>query len=298
MVVGVGRVGVSVSALAHRVPEAGRGDETELAAITVSPGPGVAIAVRTAAAFGCRGRLAGWAATDGMGALVRATLTQAGLDNELLRPTSTSFRAEIVTVDPQGGRLVQRGVGDDADLDTAPLDLEAALAGACALLLDDSAPRAQAQIASVARARGIPVIVDLTAPTEGAGALVAFADVLISSERMMSELAPRRDLAQALGELMRLGPRAVVVTLGAAGAVGRHGGELIEVPGYPVETIDSTGAGSVFHGAFVAGLLGELPFVRCIELASAAAALSCQTLGAWDGVPDRDAAMALVTGRR
>lgn len=298
MVVGVGRVGVLVSALAHRVPETGRGDAAELAAISVSPGPGVAVAVRTAAVFGCRGRLAGWAATDGLGALVRATLTQAGLDAELLRPTSTSFRAEIVTVDPQGGRLVQRGAGDDGDLDTAPVDAEAVLQGVGALLLDDSAPRAQAALATVARSRGIPVIVDLTAPTEGASELVAFADVLISSERMVAELAPRRDLVQALGELMRLGPRAVVVTLGAAGAIGRHGGELIEVPGYPVETIDSTGAGSVFHGAFVAGLLGELPFVRCIELASAAAALSCQALGAWDGIPERDEAMALVTQRR
>lgn len=298
LVVGVGRIGVSVSALAHRVPHAGSGDAAELAAIAVSPGPGVAVAVRTAAAFGCRGRLAGWAASDGLGALVRATLVQAGLDAELVRATPQSFRAEIVTIDPHGGRLVQRGAGDDADLDLAPIDLDAALAGVGALLLDDSVPRAQVILATAARARGIPVVVDLTAPTEGAGELVAFADVLISSERMVAELAPRRDLVQALGELVRLGPRAVVVTLGAAGAVGRHGGELIEVPGYPVETIDPTGAGSVFHGAFVAGLLGELPFARCIELASAAAALSCQALGAWDGVPDRDEAMALVTGRR
>ena len=286
--------------MGHRdqIVEVDRGDVAELAAIAVSPGPGVAVAVRTAAAFGCRGRLAGWIGTDGLGALVRATLVQAGLDGELLRTTSTSFRAEIVTVDPHGGRLVQRGAGDDGDLDGAPIDLEAALSGVGALLLDDSVPAAQVRIAAIARARGIPVIVDLTAPTEGASELVAFADVLISSERMVAELAPRRDLVQALGELMQLGPRAVVVTLGAAGAVGRHGGELIEVPGYPVETIDSTGAGSVFHGAFVAGLLGELPFLRCIELASAAAALSCQSLGAWDGVPERDAAMALVTGRR
>lgn len=297
IVVGVGRIGASLSALAVRVPEASSGDAGELTALAVSPGPGVAVAVHTAAEFGCHGRLAGWVGTDGLSALARATLVQAGIDAALLRPSPGGSRAELVTVDPYGGRLVQRAAGDDLDLDALPIDVDAALAGAGALLLDDSVPRAQIEVARRARTRGIPVVVDLTAPAEGSGELVAFADVLITSERMLAELAPRRDLVGALGELVRLGPRAVVVTLGAAGAVGRHGGELIEVPGYPVETLDSTGAGSVFHGAFVAGLLGELPFVRCIELASAAAALSCQVLGAWDGVPARDDAMALVTSR-
>lgn len=297
IVVGVGRLGVSIAALAHRVPDATSGDAAELAGLAVSPGPGVAVAVATAAAFGCQGRLAGWIGTDGLGALVRATLTQAGVDVALVRAVPGDSAAEIVTVDPHGGRLVQRATGDEPDPDTQPIDVDAALAGAGAVLLDDSLPAAQCALARRARARGIPVIIDLTAPREGSGELVSFADVLLTSERMLAELAPRRDLYGALAELVRRGPRAVVVTLGAAGAVGRHGGELVEVPGYPVETVDATGAGSVFHGAFVAGLLGELPFARCIELASAAAALSCQALGAWDGVPDRDAALALAQSR-
>ena len=298
IVVGIGRVGVSLSALAHRVPEASSGDAGELAAVAVSPGTGVAVAVRTAAVFGCQARLAGWVGADGLSALGRATLTQAGIDAELLRASPGGSRVEIVTVDPHGGRLIQRAAGDELDLEALPIDLATALAGAGAELLDDSLPRAQVDAAREARSRGIPVIVDLTAPVEGSSELVAFADVLITSERMLAELAPRRDLIGALGELVRLGPRAVVVTLGAAGAVGRHGGEVVEVPGFPIDTIDSTGAGSVFHGAFVAGLLGELPFARCIELAAAAAGLSCQALGAWDGVPTRDEAMKLAQSRR
>ena len=97
IVVGVGRVGVSLSALAVRIPEAASGDAGELAAIAVSPGAGVAVAVRTAAVFGCAGRLAGWAGTDGLSALTRATLTQAGIDAALLRPCPGGTRAELVT---------------------------------------------------------------------------------------------------------------------------------------------------------------------------------------------------------
>lgn len=298
IVAGMGRIGVSVTALAHRVPEAGSGDAAELAAVSLSPGAGVAVAVRAAQALGCRGRIGGWVGSDGMGAFARAALTRAGLDVELVRAAPGGSRSEIVTVDVDGRRLVQRGVGEDIDEDALPVDIDALTAGAQALLLDDSCPRAQSRAAACARERGIPVIVDVTSPAEGAAELVAFADVLISSERMVSELAPRRDLMTALGDLISLGPRAVVVTLGAAGAVGRHGGDIVEVPGYPVETLDTSGAGSVFHGAFVAGLLGELPFARCVELASAAAALSCQTLGPWDGIPERDETVTFITTRR
>jgi sugar/nucleoside kinase (ribokinase family) len=298
IVAGLGRIGVSVTALAHRVPEAGSGDAGELAAVSLSPGAGVAVAARAAQALGCRGRLGGWVGSDSMGAFARAALTRAGVDVELVRAAPGGSRCEIVTVDIDGRRLVQVGGDEDIDEDALPVDLDALLAGTKALLLDDSCPRAQARAAARARERGIPVIVDLTAPSEGAAELVAFADVLISSERMASELAPRRDLITALGDLISLGPRAVVVTLGAAGAVGRHGGDVIEVAGYPVETLDSCGAGSVFHGAFVAGLLGELPFARCVELASAAAALSCQTLGPWDGIPEREETVEFITSRR
>jgi ribokinase len=292
-VVGLGRIGVAISALAPNLPEIGAA-AADLAALSTAPATGIAVALRAALRLGCRARAAGSHGADLLGQLARTALREAGIDVELLRAIGSSA-CELVTV-AGDGTLRTCYHGDRGE--PVPADPAVALAGAAALLIDGSDPGDQRRAAEAARRAKLPVIFDVSHLGDGAEALIGVTDILIASERQAGELAPRGELTDALDELMRMGPRAVVITLGENGAIGRHGEQVVRCPAFSGDVLDAYGAGSVFHGAFAAALLSELPFARCIELAAAAASLSLRELGPWSAMPSRDDVLALVRTRR
>lgn len=80
--------------------------------------------------------------------------------------------------------------------------------------------------------------------------------------------------------------RAVIVTLGAAGAVVvERDREPLDLPAPPVTAVDSVGAGDAFNGALAAGLASGLALERAAGRAIAAAALSTTRPGAREGMP-------------
>nr|HEX4313500.1 PfkB family carbohydrate kinase [Kofleriaceae bacterium] len=293
LLVGLGRIGVAISGLAPNLPQ-DDAPAAELAALSTAPAPGIAVALRTAFRLGCRARAAGTHGADLLGQLARNALREAGVDVEMLRAVGTSA-CEIVTVAGDGTHRVRYG-GDCGE--PVSVDVGIALAGASALLIDGSAPPEQRTAADYARSQKIPVILALAHLDDGANMLVRSSDILIASERAASDLAPRGELTDALDEIIKSGPRAVVITLGPKGAIGRHDNQVVRCPAFPSEVLDVYGAGSVFHGAFATALLSGMPFARCIELAAAAAALSLRELGTWAALPTRDDVLALVKLRR
>ena len=77
-----------------------------------------------------------------------------------------------------------------------------------------------------------------------------------------------------------------VVTLGAKGLVGLdEKGEFFEIPAYKVDVIDTTGAGDVFHGAYIAGRLEGYNAKEACRFAQAVAAVKCTKLGGRAAIP-------------
>src|SRR5262249_60478024 len=117
------------------------------------------------------------------------------------------------------------------------------LAGAAPSLLAGPHPPPQLAAARGARARGVPTFVDVSSAADGTTELAAAADVLVCSERFAAEVAGHGQAEESLADLTRLGPRAVIVTQGDAGSVGRFGGDTVRQRAYPVEVAGPTGAG-------------------------------------------------------
>jgi sugar/nucleoside kinase (ribokinase family) len=292
LVLVVGQVGIDI---ACRVPHLTAEAPVEMDEVSLQVGGSAAVTAAAAAALGCRARLACKLADDFLGNHIKSALTGAGIDTRAVLEAGRQLSPfTLCALGERGRRAAYFTSGDVEPLSADDIQPDELLAGVGAVLVDGTCPSAQVAIAEAAQKRGVPVLFDGDHIREGIGTLVSLADVLICSERLATEIAPRDALETSLAEIQRLGPRAVIITLGDAGSIGLHGDELVRQQAFPADVVDASGAGAVFHGAFAAALLGQLPFQACMVFASAAAALSCQHLGGYGGVPSRDKVVALV----
>ncbi|RMH55765.1 MAG: sugar kinase [Candidatus Hydrogenedentota bacterium] len=86
-------------------------------------------------------------------------------------------------------------------------------------------------------------------------AVVEAVDVMFINDAEAVQFTGERNLVSAARELLRRGPRAVVIKKGAHGCLLFSGTEVAAIPAVPLETVvDPTGAGDSFGGAFMAAI--------------------------------------------
>jgi sugar/nucleoside kinase (ribokinase family) len=142
-------------------------------------------------------------------------------------------------------------------------------------------------IAELAHAMGKPVVaVDVAADSP----LARVSSVVVNSSGMGGD-----DPAAAARETAAAGPELAVVTLGEQGCVAATAdGEVMQIPTYPVEVADSTGAGDIFRAGMVyAAGQGWSP-ERSLRFASAAAALNCRGLGGCGAIATVEEILAVI----
>ncbi len=118
-------------------------------------------------------------------------------------------------------------------------------------------------------------------------------DLLFPNEVELAALTGSEDPAEGLRRLGG-GRTRVVAKLGKDGAAALDGGEVVRVPAYPVEAVDTTGAGDSFNAGFLHRWLAAAPLVECLRLGAACGALSTRGLGGTATQPTLAEAEALV----
>ncbi|GAA1539841.1 hypothetical protein GCM10009827_068970 [Dactylosporangium maewongense] len=119
-------------------------------------------------------------------------------------------------------------------------------------------------------------------------ALLREVDVLVVNEGEALRLSgSTADWPALAAGLRTLGPAAVVITLGAQGAVHADADGTDAHPAYKVDAVDTTGAGDSFVGALAASLAEGLPLGAAVRRGCAAGALATTRMGAQSALPTR-----------
>ena len=115
--------------------------------------------------------------------------------------------------------------------------------------------------------------------------LVEHVDILVCGAEVCRGLTGDEDFLKAGPAALEMGPDVVVETHGAEGSYSFSGDEQFHTPAFEVDVLDTTGAGDVFHGAYLVAMLHGFNLRQCAEFAAAAAALKCSKLGGRRGIP-------------
>ena len=115
-------------------------------------------------------------------------------------------------------------------------------------------------------------------------------DIFIASETyyktMLCELKSDMSREETCRYIRERGPRVVIFTFGTEGCFGLDAeGNYFETPAFRVDTVDSTGAGDVFHGAFIYGWLQGWRVPEITRFCSGVSAIKCTRQGGRAGIP-------------
>ncbi|MER6004132.1 ribokinase [Nonomuraea angiospora] len=256
--------------------------------LAVHPGGKGANQAVAAARLGARVALLGRVGADGHGRLLRESLERDGVDLGHLHDTAAASGIAMIAVGPQGDNSIIVAPGANARLtegdvlDAAPL-LRSAPVVSLQLEIPLPAVLAAARLARRAVLNLSPAV---PVPDE----LLALCDPLVVNEHEAALLlgAPGEPDRQAR-ELLARGPRSVVITLGADGAVVAdmvaEDGAVHAVPSPRVAAVDTTGAGDAFTGALAWRLAAGEPLARAAAFAARVGAAAVRKAGAQDSYP-------------
>lgn len=292
-VVGLGYCTLDYLTLVNKYPEIDTKEEV-IDFLEDGGGP-TATALVTLARFGISTSLIGKVGSDARGELICQQLRQEGVDlgNFILEKNKVSPLSLIVIDKSSGKRTIIYTKGNVSKIQ--PLEVTGAmLTGAKILHIDGHQIEASIPVSKWAKERNIKVVLDAGSVRPGMEELLMLSDYVVASRTFALAFTSAKTIEEAAEKLFSATANTVVVTDGEKGGCCISNESRFHYSSYKVETVDTTGAGDVFHGAFDYGLLQEWSLEKAIRFASIVAGLKCRKMGGRKGIPELEEVIALL----
>lgn len=255
--------------------------KVEISFMGVRAGGQVASAMVACRRLGLRARYVGKIADDSAGDFQQAEMAREGVEAHWIVAAGQASQSAFILVDEISGErtvLWKR----DPSIALLPSDLKKNFISRSRVLLVDGHDTAAAACAARwAQEEGIPVAGDFDNLYAGVEEVLENTDYVIASKDFPQRLTKEPNLLKSLPQIFSgFKCHLMAVTLGRLGAIAWNGTAFFLCPGFKVRAVDTTGAGDIFHGAFIYAFIQKWPLQRILDFSCAADALNCTAIGA------------------
>jgi sulfofructose kinase len=264
----------------------------------------VGTAMVAAARLGAGVGFIGTAGSDASAELKLRSFVESGVDlSRLVRRDGPEDQVVLVYVHEETGERVFAMVRSGPRQPIRPEELDKAYFTSADYLHIDGLLHHEATLQAVQwmQEAGKTVVMDgsrTNGPVhEGHRQLIPYVDVLITGEGFARGLTGIDDIWKAGQAVLELGPRIFCETVGERGSYTVTRDEQFHTPAFQVDVVDTTGAGDVFHGAYIVAMMHGWTPRQCAQFSTAVSAIKCTKLGGRAGIPTFEQTMAFLRER-
>jgi sulfofructose kinase len=281
-------IGIPVCDLTFRIPAVPpRGDKAHATQYIELSGGNALNAAVGIARLGGRAAFAGPMGAPGADAQILGDLAHEGINTAgVVRMPDGVTPVSAVMIDESGERTIVT-YRDPRLLRIKLPDADMLLRDCGAILAESRCADFCTALCVEARRRGLPVVLDADSIMSLREGLLGASSHVIFSAEALRATAGTSDLTQALRRVAEASDAFLAVTTGAQGVTWLEGKEARHMPAFPVHTVDTLGAGDIFHGAFAMEIAAGVSIGAAMRFSAAAAALKCTRFGGAFAAPNR-----------
>jgi len=260
------------------------GGKADAEKTTIQGGGPIPTAMVTLARLGKNPALLAAVGDDIFGKFVIDELNNENVDTSLIVIKKKPSAFAVGWVEKKSGR---RSIVLDLNISVTSHDIKLnKLPNVRAVHLDGRFMPACLKLARWAKGNNVPVFMDVGSIRNDVSRLFPYVDHLICADEYALPYTGRKHIKDAIKKLKTKCNGTVVVTSGIKGSIGFEESEgFARQKAFRVKAVDTTGAGDVYHGAYIFGFLSGMDLKNRMLTASAAAAIKCTKPGGRTAIP-------------